>query len=167
MSWSRAPLRKTELDVEPATIDDLADLRSQLLELGFTRAQVAGCIDFVIAASNGERINRASAGRYRKMLAAVENEPPPGRGRRDGGEGNVYALVGPPAAAIATASILPFSPPVAVATGLILLALHKLQCGDPACSVCSQAGERPADAQVVSIDARRGAPPMRISERAA
>ena len=73
-----------EDEMFPEDLEDLTGLRDQLLARGYTRASVAGCIDFVLGKARGKEVNMppSSKSKYRKMLAsvAVGDEPPPEAG---------------------------------------------------------------------------------------
>jgi hypothetical protein len=59
------------------SIDKLGDYRLRLLEMGYSRPQVAGCLEFLLGKARGEDVKMSSASRstYRKMLTALIGAP--------------------------------------------------------------------------------------------
>lgn len=83
------PMPETEFKI--TKLEHVAELRRGLLDVGFDRRKVAGCVDWVVAMATGqpgtEAPDRLSA--YRKMLRALLAEqgrpwPPPRARRRNG-----------------------------------------------------------------------------------
>jgi hypothetical protein len=67
---NRLPL--PELLFLPSSLDDLVELRRSLAAAGYSRAKVAGCIEFVMGRAEGDgRTDSASAAEYRRMLAGL------------------------------------------------------------------------------------------------
>lgn len=58
---------RPELEITLETLEDLERLRDRLLDLGYTRAKVAGCIDFVLHPDDVE-LPVSSKTNYRAML---------------------------------------------------------------------------------------------------
>jgi hypothetical protein len=112
-----------EKEMLPRDLEELATMRARLLELGFSRAKVAGCLEFLLGKARGEEVAMAtnSKSTYRKMLAALAGAPdrPPDQS----GFGSVALLaavagvlgtvgtivVGHPHLAVAAAPIIPDS----------------------------------------------------------
>jgi hypothetical protein len=69
-----------ETDMLPKDMDELATIRARLLELGYSRAKVAGCLDFLLGKAQGDEapMGTSSKSTYRKMLAALRSTPQTG-----------------------------------------------------------------------------------------
>jgi hypothetical protein len=83
-----------ENEMLPETLEDLRDLRARLLERGYSRALVAGCLEFVLAKAESVHtpLNPGSASQYRKMLASVRAREREVGAARMGLVGTVAAL---------------------------------------------------------------------------
>jgi hypothetical protein len=81
-----APRKTLDTNPELAFIDgDYLELRRRLKLTGlYSRATIAGCVDFVIGMAEGETtVDPVSRAKYRKILRAEleRTGPPPARGR--------------------------------------------------------------------------------------
>lgn len=71
-----------EDEMLPESLEDLLHLRARLLERGYSRALVAGCLEFLMAKANNVQasISPPTKSQYRKMLASLR-EPAREAGR--------------------------------------------------------------------------------------
>jgi hypothetical protein len=87
------PEKEMEL---PSDLAGLASLRVQLLDLGYSRSKVAGCLEWVLGKVRGQDfpLNPVSKSTYRKMLVAVygTSRDPDGQDPDETGGASVAAL---------------------------------------------------------------------------
>lgn len=110
----------------PSDLAELASLRVQLLDLGYSRSKVAGCLEWVLGKIRGQELPMPAGSKsaYRKMLvAAYGGNGPRGEGPDETGSAPIAALAavtgivgvvaaaasGHPAALLAAAPIIPDS----------------------------------------------------------
>lgn len=62
-----------EAEILPRDLDELVVMRDRLIERGYSRAMVAGCLEFLVGKAKGREVPMSpqSRAQYRKMLAAL------------------------------------------------------------------------------------------------